>query len=147
MEIITLGISMLSLFFSVFTYVITVRRNRKQATLDAYNCLQEQVFDRLNQYTPSEIREIAKNNRSSEYKTISGLTARIEHFCVGVNQGIYDFKTMYELAHGYFDAAFLRVRIDPLLEKKHQNTSYDYYSNIHSVWAKMDQQTKKQSKR
>lgn len=144
---IAIVVSLFSVLFSAFTYIRTMRRDRKQATLDAYNCLQEQVFDLLNQYTPSEIREIAKNNRSSEYKTVSSLAARIEHFCVGVNQKIYDFNTMYELAHGYFDAAFLKARIEPLLEKKHQNTSYDYYANIHSVWAKMDQQTKKQSKR
>lgn len=143
---IAIVVSVCSVLFSAFTYVITMRRDRKQATLDAYNCLQEQVFDLLNQYTPSEIREIAKNNRSSEYKTVSSLAARIEHFCVGVNQKIYDFNTMYELAHGYFDAAFLKARIEPLLEKKHQNTSYDYYANIHSIWAKMEQRTNKQSK-
>ena len=55
-------------------------------------------------------------------------------------------NTMYELAHGYFDAAFLKARLDPLLEKKHQNTPYDYYANINSVWAKMEQRTNKQSK-
>ena len=143
---IAIVVSVCSVLFSAFTYVITMRRDRKQATLDAYNCLQEQVFDLLNQYTPSEIREIAKNNRSSEYKTVSSLAARIEHFCVGVNQKIYDFNTMYELAHGYFDAAFLKARIEPLLEKKHQNTSYDYYANIHSIWAKMEQRTNKQRK-
>ena len=57
----------------------------------------------MNQYTPAEIRKIAMDNRGNQYKEVSGLVARIEHFCVGVNQKIYDFDTVYELAHGYFD--------------------------------------------
>ena len=142
LAIVAIVISVISGLFSAFTYIRTMERDRKQATLDAYNGLQEQVFDRLNQYTPAEIREIAKDSLSNKYKEVSGLVARIEHFCVGVNQKIYDFDTVYELAHGYFDGS-LKVRIEPILDKKQKNTVHDYYANIHGVLAKMEQETKK----
>ena len=112
LAIVAIVISVISGLFSAFTYIKTMERDRKQATLDAYNGLQEQVFDRLNQYAPAEIREIAKDNLSNKYKEVSGLVARIEHFCVGVNQKIYDFDTVYELAHGYFDGFSLKARIE-----------------------------------
>lgn len=35
------------------------QREKKQATLDALNVLQEQVFDNLNTYTFGEIKNIA----------------------------------------------------------------------------------------
>lgn len=72
--------------------------------------------------------------------------ARIEHFCVGLNQKIYDFDTVYELAHGYFDGS-LKIRIKPILDKKQKNTAHDYYANIHGVLAKMEQETKKRNGR
>lgn len=143
LAIIAIVISVISGLFSAFTYVKTMRRDRKQATLDAYNSLQTQVFDELNQYAPAQMRDIAKNNLSGEFKKVSGLLARIEHFCVGVNQRIYDFDTVYELAHGYFDSFPLKSRIEPVLEKKQKHTSHDYYANIHSVWAQMEAEAKK----
>lgn len=146
LAIVAIVISVMSGLFSAVTYIKTMERDRKQATLDAYNGLQEQVFDRLNQYVPAEIREIAKDNLSNKYKEISGLIARIEHFCVGVNQKIYDFDTVYELAHGYFDGS-LKARIEPILDKKQKNTVHDYYANIHGVLVKMEKKTKKHNGR
>ena len=79
LTIVAIVISVISGLFSAFSYIKTMERDRKQATLDAYNGLQEQVFDQLNQYTPAEIRKIAMDNRGNQYKEVSGLVARIEH--------------------------------------------------------------------
>lgn len=71
LSIIAIVISVISGGFTFYTFFWTARRDRKQATLDAYNQLQEQALDQLNQYTPANIREIANDRRSAEYKTIS----------------------------------------------------------------------------
>lgn len=42
------AVSLLALAFSVLTYIIGLRRQRKQATLDAYNTLQKEALDKLN---------------------------------------------------------------------------------------------------
>jgi hypothetical protein len=121
-----------SLVFSVYTYNKALIHDRRQATLNAYNLLQEQVFDKLNLYMPAEIRSIAQHPTSKEYKEISGYLARIEHFCVGVNTRIYDRETVYALAHGYMDSPMLLKRIEPLIEKKNHGQE-DYYENIHTM--------------
>ena len=128
-------VAVVSVVFSVITYNRTVKHDRKQATLEAYNRLQSEVFDNLNRYTPAQIRNICEEPTSPEYKTISGYLARIEHFCVGINEKIYDKDVFYAMAHGYFDSHQLKKRIEPLLESKNKsnNTQQLFYTNIFSV--------------
>ena len=145
LSIIAIILSVISGGFAFYTFVWTAQRDRKQSTLDAYNQLQEQALDHLNYYRPAEIVDIAKDPRSQEYKEVSGYIARIEHFCVGVTQKIYDRKTVYELAHGYFDGA-VRDRVEPIIEKKNQSGN-DYYGNIHSVYDWMGKETQKRMKK
>ena len=45
-----------------------LEREKKQATLEAFNLLQEQALDQLNQYTAKSLEEIAADNKSEEYK-------------------------------------------------------------------------------
>lgn len=125
-------LSLGSLAFSVFTYRRALVHDRKQATLDAFLALQEQAFDPLNHITPAEMEELAQKPASQEYRDVSGYIARIEHFCVGVNMGIYDRETVYALAHGYLDKA-LKKRLDPVLNKKRGITGKEYYENIKEV--------------
>ena len=144
-DLISIGFSLVAAAFSWITYRKSIVHDRQQATLDAYNQLQEQALDHLNYYVPTRVAEIAKDPRSEEYKKISAYIARIEHFCVGVNQKIYDRKTVYELAHGYFDGA-VRDRIEPIIERKNQS-GIDYYSNIHSVYGWMEEETQKRMRK
>ena len=146
LSIIAIVLSVISGGFSLYSFVWTARRDRKQATLDAYNQLQEQAFDKLNAYTPAAIREIAKDSKSEEYKTVSGYIARIEHFCVGVNQNIYDRRTVYALAHGYLDGQVLKRRMEPIIGKKQIGASEDYYENIHAVLDWMEKESQKRKK-
>ena len=138
LSILAIIISAFTFLFSFYTFRWTARRDRKQATLDAYNTLQNEAFDKLNPLMPSEIREIMNHTTSRQYNEVSGYIARIEHFCVGVNQEIYDRKTVYELAHGYFDGKKLRSRMEPVIDTKNQGADKDYYENIHKVFAWMD---------
>ena len=98
-------------------YKKELKRAQKQAALDAYSTLQGQVFDELNKYTYYDIRHVCnvwyqvveerkshkkvqltqeeKGERDrcfNEYRTLSGYLARIEHFALGVNTGIYDVE-------------------------------------------------------
>ena len=139
-------IALVSAVLSLFTFCSTRKRDQKRDTLEAYNRLQEQVFDELNLLRPEEIEEIVKNNRSAEYKKISGYLARIEHFCVGVNTKIYDFKTVYELGHGYIDGHQIKKRIVPIIDRKQSGTQQDYYENIHKLLKNMDKETERRSK-
>lgn len=69
-------ISIIAVIISFVTFLYTVlveyrgeQREKKQSTLEALNLLQEQVFDKLNEYTFAEIKDISdKWNESAEEK-------------------------------------------------------------------------------
>lgn len=115
-SIISMVVSIISVGVSIAIYCYGIRREKKQATLDAFNILQTQVLDRLNCYRKYDIDEIAEDIHSPDYQDISGLLARCAHFAVGVNSGIYDFKTVRRLAGRYI--IHLYDKLEPLIEKK-----------------------------
>ena len=145
LSIIAIAISVVSGGFTLYTFYWTAARDRKQATLEAYNRLQAEVFDHLNTYRPAEICDICTDKKSEEYKVISGYLARIEHFCVGINQGIYDKNTFFALSHGYFDGHQLRKRIEPMIESKNssKNSKEQFYNDTMSVLTWMDKKAAK----
>ncbi len=130
MEVTTFIISIISILLAfgsaIFSWRVhkqTVIHDKEQATLDAINILQVQVFDELYDYTNSQISEISKNNRSEEYKRITKLMARIEHFSVGVNSDIYSLDTTKRLAGKYFCAIYDKLL--PMIEKKRDTFKND----------------------
>lgn len=144
-EAISLLFSLAAAAFSVFTYWSNIIHDRKQATLEAYNLLQEQALDQLYVYMPKQLKEVVKNRRSEEYKLLSSYVARVEHFAVGVNQRIYDLNTVYELSHGFLDGG-IRTRIEILIGRKDENFDEEFYQNIKILYEKMDEKTRKRKK-
>ncbi len=125
-----------SVAFSVFTYISSILHDRKQATLDAYNVLQNQVLDNLNTYKICDIKKIAEDYHSDEYKKISVMIARIEHFCVGVNTKIYDKKTVKRLAGRYIIGIY--EKLEPIIIKKRQlNKSDKHYDEFEKLTIKL----------
>ena len=154
LSLVAIVISLLSVIVSVAIYMLGISRERKQSTLNAFNILQEQAFDKLNQYTFAQIRAICDNWQDTiarkknqtkpdnegadeeekkkreryldEYITLSGYLARIEHFALGVNTGIYDVKVAERAGTAYLVMLY-RGKLKPLLEAKHsgkENTEY-----------------------
>lgn len=143
LSVVALVLSVLSGAFAVYTFFWTTRRDRKQATLEAFNRLQAEVFDELNRLSPKDIREHCQNRRSPEYKVLSGYLARIEHFCVGLNENIYDKATFYALAHGYFDGEQMHERLQPVIDSKNcrNKDGHLFYNDIYAVWAWMNKRS------
>lgn len=145
-DVISLVFSLCAAGFSVFTYWSNIVHDRKQATLDAYNQLQEQALDKLYVYMPKHLKEIVKNRRTEEYKLLSSYVARVEHFAVGVNKKIYDLDTVYELSHGFLDGG-IRVRIEILIGRKDEGFDEEFYQNVRLLYKKMDNRTKRIKKK
>lgn len=139
MEITTLIISIVSIILAIvstvhsfFVYKQTVKHDKKQATLEAFNILQEQVLDIINLYPCSNIKKIAEDARSKEYKKLTILMARIEHFSVGVNSEIYDLETVKRLAGKHFCALYDKLL--PMIEKKRKiNKSDKHYDEFEKL--------------
>lgn len=165
-SIIAIAISFVSILVSVVIYQKGVQREKKQATLDAFNVLQEQVFDYLNQYTYAQIREVCdewrqaivdnknkyngqvinfsekqqnkRNQCFNEYRVLSGYLARIEHFALGVNTGIYDAKIAERAGTSYLVMLY-RGKLKLLIETKHSGDSNtEYYAEFRKLVEKIE---------
>ena len=137
MEAVTLTLSIVSLCFSLFTWYRALIHDRKKDTLDAFNVLQQQALDPLQSYTRARIREIAEDSRSEEYRIVSTYLARIEHFCVGVEQKVYDQRTVWELSEGFLNRGVYE-KLKPIIE--HKNQQKNYYRNFLAVVEKMNRE-------
>lgn len=127
LSIVSMAVSAIAVIVSLGTYYASVIRDRQQATLDAFNLLQNEVLDKLNLYTGAEIAQIAQDVHSEAYKKISVLLARCNHFAVGVNTKIYDKKIVRRLAGRYFIGIY--DKLETLIEKKRSvnHTERHYY--------------------
>ena len=130
-------LSVIAFGFSLLTYVKTLHHDRKKDTLDAFNVLQQQALDPLQSYTRARIREIAEDSRSEEYRIVSTYLARIEHFCVGVEQKVYDQRIVWELSEGFLNRGVYE-KLKPIIE--HKNQQKNYYRNFLAVVEKMNRE-------
>ena len=151
-SVIAIVVSIISVAISIMFYISGVQRETKQSTLEAFNILQEQVFDNLNNYTFAEIKEICatfqnitsrgreiavseteKENEIyhlGEYRKLSGYLARIEHFALGVNTGIYDSKIAERAGTAYLSMLYTG-KLKPLIELKHiRANGVEYYAEF-----------------
>lgn len=124
-------ISLISVIVSVAIYLLGIQRDKKQDTLDSFNLLQEQVFDKLNLITYSEITNICKkvdngsidDETNSKYYELLGYLARLEHFSLGVNTGIYDAKTAERAGTAFLVS--LRKKILPVIELQEKRGNHN----------------------
>lgn len=146
LNIISLILAIASMGFSILTYVLSVLHEKKKATLDAYNILQEQALDTINHYQTTDIKDISEDVKSQEYKKISTILARIEHFCVGVNSRIYDKKTVKLLAGRYI--IWLYERLEPMIMKKRKINTFDkHYSEFEKLVKELRKMYKEKTKK
>ena len=131
-SIVSIILAIISAGHSIFVYLQTVKHDKKQTTLDAFNILQQQVLDKINLYSNSKIKEISEDARSKEYKGLTILMARIEHFSVGVNSDIYDIEIVKRLAGKHFCAIYDKLL--PMIEKKRKiNKSDKHYDEFEKL--------------
>ncbi|MBQ4447291.1 MAG: hypothetical protein II897_03245 [Clostridia bacterium] len=144
--VIAAAVGVVTGIFGVFTYFRDSRRRKRIETLEAYKALQVEVFGRLNDWKEQRtVIDAVETADSVGYAELNNSLARIEHFCVGINRGIYDFETFYQMAHGYFDYKLQRLLL-PLLDKKlnKYEDSEDFYNNLHKVWDRMKKRSKRE---
>lgn len=125
-------LAIISAVHSIYVYIQTVKHDKKQATLDAFNILQEQVLDKINLYSNSRIKEVAEDARAKEYKELTILMARIEHFSVGVNTKIFDLEIVKRLAGKHF--CVLYDKLLPMIDKKRKiNKTGKHYDEFEKL--------------
>ncbi len=132
MEMLAILISAISLMLTIINFFWSIKHDRKKSTLEAYNQLQEQALDILNKYTKTQIENLKRSNKDNDYRIVSSCLARVEHFCVGIRQGIYDANVLYELSGIYFVSIYEKLK--PIIDKKQKGfDNQKFYENFEKV--------------
>ena len=114
--------TIIPIIFAVYTYHKDTKRKAQQDTIEAYVRLQRDVLSQISRLKPSEVRKFSHDRISDNYKQFTEYLMEIECFCIGLEQGIYDFDVFFALARDYFDdkKGPIRPTIQPMLDVKNQ---------------------------
>lgn len=118
MDIVALLVSILALLFSIVQFARDSSRKKKESTLNAYNALQYDAFEKLNKYVDMSTIEY----QSDAWEEITICLAQIENFSVGINTGIYSLKILNRLGGAFFIRQF--EKLTPVINfKREKNVS------------------------
>lgn len=96
LSILSLLIALAAFFFSVWQFFTERTRRRREATIHAFDELEEAVFSNpAYKVLPAgdEALRFALTGQP-EWNAATLALSRIEHFAVGINSGIYDIRTL-----------------------------------------------------
>lgn len=98
-------ISISALIFSIMQFVFERNRNRKEATIHAFDKLEENdSIIYLFSLSKTKISDLVESKEKydirieKEWNAISNALSLIEHFAVGANNKIYDLETLNAMA-------------------------------------------------
>lgn len=121
-DLLALVVALFAFILSLVQFVRESSRQKKESTLDAYNELQKDVFDKLNKLNGP----ICAKRGTVKWDVCTDFLAKIERFSVGVNTGIYSIYVLNRLAGGFFiheynnlSLIIQRKRIDEIVKGGH----------------------------
>lgn len=138
-DIIALVVSFAALGFTIYTYIHSIKLERKKNSIDAYIELQGDLYF-LNLYPEQDLMEFISSTKCEEYKTLGACIAKIEIFATGVITKVYDFDVVYNVAHGYLDGV-LKNKIESVLDYKKECSRKEYYQNTRKLLQKMQKKS------
>ena len=129
-------ISILALIFSVITFFDERRRNRKEATIHAFDDLdgkihteeygnlgeldEQQISNILQEHLHPQNPSLPKKLKDSRWEQITKGLALLEHFAVGVNTKVYDANTLNSMAGNYIIELYGKLL--PIIEEKQKDS-------------------------
>ena len=123
-DLLPIVISVAALCVSLYSVFSNKNREKKQATVDAYNVLQKEVLDKIMTLKSKDVKLLKDEGAGANLDLWNDLTlhlVRIERFSVGVNSGIYDLRILNRLAGSFVIDLYYRIR--PIIEKKRELSS------------------------
>ncbi len=111
-------IAAIALFITCRAQKQSLLRERKQATIEAFNTLQEEVLDPMVNIKKSEAKLAAERHMESDgdkeiYDAFRVQIARLDHFAVGISEETYDFETFCKL--GGEHVMYLYEKVEPVI--------------------------------
>ena len=136
MEITALIISILALGLSLFQFIRDASRQKKEATLNAYNILQDDAFSYLKEL-PKEKLDPPPQYHSPEYNRITNYLAKIEIFSTGINTGIYSIWILNRLSGAFFIHQFDRLTAIINEKRKEDRVKGKHYNEFENTVKKL----------
>lgn len=145
MNAISLILSFSAIVTSVFQYIHESKRKRCEATINAFDELEESIFGK-SEYEKIDIENVLAIHRKAqessddpdeekkideEWHRLTQYLARIEHFSVGVNCEIYDVNILRRMAKSYLLKQWDKLL--PIIEQKRREKSSHLYSEFESM--------------
>lgn len=106
-DLLALVVSLLALGLSLIQFLRDESRTKKESTLNAYNTLQDSALNDLNiifkEQKRSEDRkwQLDITPEHKDWEKVTDCLAKIEHFAVGVNSGIYSIEIVHRASDKY----------------------------------------------
>lgn len=145
MDWISIIVSLISVVFSIATYIKTFLYERRKSTVECFNTLQENVLDNFVSINKENAILIIDNLDNEDckkaYDGYRVLIARLEQFAVGVNKSVYDFKVVDTIAGEHF--IYLYEKVKPIIDKANEREQeVKYYSNFVYLVEKLNRKYK-----
>ncbi|MCI8590741.1 MAG: DUF4760 domain-containing protein [Lachnospiraceae bacterium] len=123
LDIAAIVIALLALVLSLVQFMRESSREKKASTIDAFYNLQNDVFDPLNKLLIDEHVDMSKLTIGSEdWRKVTNALAKIEHFSVGINTGVFSLQILNRVAGAYYIRIFYDLK--PVIDQKRkQNIS------------------------
>ncbi len=130
-DYVTLALSLGAAIFSIWSFFFERKRNMREATIHAFDTLEDTVFNAesgaLNKILREDAQTIVTSLRadpndmwvSPRLKNISKKLALIEHFAVGVNFGTYDVTVVNAMAGNMLISMW--YSLEPIIMYKREN--------------------------
>ena len=132
-DIIAIVISFIALVFSLIQFFVEKDRNRKEATIHAFDSLEESkniLF--LFSLSKNEVDDLVSRKKNydkrieSDWEKLSNALPLIEHFAVGINSGIYDISTLNRMAGNQMISVFYTCDMLITYKRKGQGKENNY---------------------
>ena len=151
MDIVALCLSIAAFAFSLIQFYMERTRNRSEATIHAFDELEDSVFGTLDYQkmniertltfhvmdAESTVKSTGENPLNKEWEQLTVYLARIEHFAVGVNSRVYDIGILRRMGKTYLKTQWNKLL--PIIEqKRRENNTTVIYSEFERMIKSLD---------
>ncbi len=143
-EIITLILATIAALFSIWSFFLERTRNRREATIHAFDKLQTEILGNddlsLNKITPELAGSYVhkhkefKNSKAynDQWRTLTEKLALLEHFSVGINYHTYDLKVLNAMAGNLMIKIWDNLQ-PIIMDKRHRPDGKDNYKEFEKM--------------
>lgn len=139
-DMISIVLSFLAVAFSLVTFFDERKRKRSEATIHAFDELQDLVFSTENysSLVSNAIDEYNSDQQNKAWQFATNYLSRIEHFCVGVQLKTYDINTLNKLAGGFMIEQYSYwIPVIDIKRTKDANQKMKHYDEFETVAKKL----------